>query len=232
MTAVSVRDLSFSWKRNEPATLEIPEWQVQNGETLLLRGPSGSGKSTLLSLLAGINTPQKGELSLFDTRLSKLSGRQRDRFRADNIGYIFQQFNLLPYLSALDNALLACQFSSIRKERIAKAGETPESSANNMLKRLGLSESQIQQPAHSLSVGQQQRVAAARALLGAPPLLIADEPTSALDAEHRDSFIQLLLELSAKNNTTVIFVTHDAALSRYFDSHVELNDLNKAGVTA
>lgn len=230
MTAVSVSDLHFSWKRNEPDTLIIPQWQVQNGDTLLLRGPSGSGKSTLLSLLAGINTPQTGELSLFETSLSTLSGRQRDKFRADNIGYIFQQFNLLPYLSALDNALLACQFSKVRKQRIETAGNTPESVAVGMLSRLGLTDHQIQQPAHSLSVGQQQRVAAARALLGAPPLLIADEPTSALDAEHRDTFIQLLLELSAKNNTTVIFVTHDAALSHYFNSHIELNDLNKAGL--
>jgi putative ABC transport system ATP-binding protein len=228
MHAVSIEKLLFSWSGQQP-TLDIPAWQIKQGETVLLRGPSGSGKSTLLSLLAGINTPQSGSLSLFETAFSSLSGRQRDRYRADNIGYIFQQFNLLPYLSALDNALLACQFSKKRQQRIAKQGNTAEATATEMLKRLGLSLEQIEQPANTLSVGQQQRVAAARALLGAPKLLIADEPTSALDAEHRDTFIQLLLELSRQNNTTVIFVTHDAALSSYFDKHVELNELNQAG---
>jgi len=228
MNAVSIEKLSFSWAGQQP-TLDIPAWQVKQGETVLLRGPSGSGKSTLLSLLAGINTPEQGRLDLFDTAFSNLSGRQRDRYRADNIGYIFQQFNLLPYLSALDNALLACQFSKKRQQRIAEQRTSAEATAMEMLERLGLSSEQIQQQAHTLSVGQQQRVAAARALLGAPKLLIADEPTSALDAEHRDTFIQLLLELSSQNNTTVIFVTHDAALSSYFDKHVELNELNRAG---
>ena len=228
MNAVNLEKLSFSWAGQKP-TLDIPAWQVKQGETVLLRGPSGSGKSTLLSLLAGINTPEQGWLDLFDTAFSSLSGRQRDRYRADNIGYIFQQFNLLPYLSALDNALLACQFSKKRRQRLAEKGTSAEATALEMLKRLGLSSEQIQQQAHTLSVGQQQRVAAARALLGAPKLLIADEPTSALDAEHRDTFIQLLLELSSQNNTTVIFVTHDAALSSYFDKHVELNELNRAG---
>lgn len=227
--AVHIEELTFSWAAQKP-TLHIPAWQVKQGETVLLRGPSGSGKSTLLSLLAGINTPQTGRLDLFETAFSGLSGRQRDRYRADNIGYIFQQFNLLPYLSALDNALLACQFSKKRQQRLAKQNISAEASATQMLQRLGLSSEHIQQPAHTLSVGQQQRVAAARALLGAPKLLIADEPTSALDAEHRDTFIQLLLELSAQNNTTVIFVTHDAALSPYFDQHVELNELNRVEV--
>ena len=228
MHAVSIEKLLFSWSGQQP-TLDIPAWQIKQGETVLLRGPSGSGKSTLLSLLAGINTPQSGSLNLFETAFSSLSGRQRDRYRADNIGYIFQQFNLLPYLSALDNALLACQFSQKRRQRIAEQGSSAEATANEMLQRLGLNSAQIEQPAHTLSVGQQQRVAAARALLGAPKLLIADEPTAALDAEHRDTFIQLLLELSSQNNTTVIFVTHDAALSSYFDKHVELNELNQAG---
>lgn len=228
VNAVNLEKLSFSWAGQKP-TLDIPAWQVKQGETVLLRGPSGSGKSTLLSLLAGINTPEQGRLDLFDTAFSSLSGRQRDHYRADNIGYIFQQFNLLPYLSALDNTLLACQFSKKRRQRLAEQGTSAEATALEMLKRLGLSSEQIQQQAHTLSVGQQQRIAAARALLGAPKLLIADEPTSALDAEHRDTFIQLLLELSSQNNTTVIFVTHDAALSSYFDKHVELNELNQAG---
>ena len=225
--AIEIDHLAFAWQGGQ-LTLDIPHWQVETGESVLLRGPSGSGKSTLLSLLAGINLAQQGNVSLLDQSLSNLSGRKRDRFRANHIGYIFQQFNLLPYLSALDNVLLATQFSPKRRQRVAESGQSAEQLAIQYLKRLGLSASQQQQAAANLSVGQQQRVAAARALLGAPELLIAHEPTSALDSDRRDDFIKLLLELSEQNNTTVLFVTHDASLGQYFNRHVELSDINRA----
>ncbi len=109
-SAIEIDRLAFAWQGDQ-LTLDIPQWTVEAGETVLLRGPSGSGKSTLLSLLAGINVAQQGTVKLLDQSLSDLSGRKRDKFRADHIGYIFQQFNLLPYLSALDNVLLATQFS-------------------------------------------------------------------------------------------------------------------------
>lgn len=221
--AIQINNLSFGWQPSQP-TLDIPQWHVDVGDTVLLRGASGSGKSTLLSLLAGINTPQQGQIKIFDTDISQLSSRQRDKFRADHIGYIFQQFNLLPYLSALDNVLLGVQFSKRRNQRLAGS---PEVTAREYLTRLGLVDKQQQQPAGQLSVGQQQRVAAARSLIGAPELLIADEPTSALDADRRDAFIELLLELSADNNTTVLFVTHDSSLSSLFKTHIELNDINR-----
>lgn len=222
--AIAIEDLLFSWSSQAP-TIDIKQWRVTTGDTLLLRGASGSGKSTLLSLLAGINKPQRGTIRLLDTDITQLSARQRDKFRAEHIGYIFQQFNLLPYLSAQENVLLGVQFSALRRKRLSQtAGQT----ASDYLTRLGLSVQQQQQPAAALSVGQQQRVAAARALIGAPELLIADEPTSALDTEHRDAFIQLLLELSQANNTTVVFVTHDATLAEHFHTHTELSVLNNA----
>lgn len=222
--AVELEHLVFSWPSQAP-TLQIPNWRVDTGSTLLLRGASGSGKSTLLSLLAGVNTPRAGRIRLLGTDISRLNGRQRDRFRADHLGYIFQQFNLLPYLSAIDNVLLGIHFSRLRQQRLKK---TPNQTATDFLGRLGLSTAQQQQPASQLSVGQQQRVAAARALIGAPELLIADEPTSALDADRRDVFIRLLVELSQANGTTVIFVTHDASLTPHFNSHIELASINQA----
>lgn len=226
-SAIEIDRLAFAWQGDQ-LTLDIPQWTVEAGETVLLRGPSGSGKSTLLSLLAGINVAQQGTVKLLDQSLSDLSGRKRDKFRADHIGYIFQQFNLLPYLSALDNVLLATQFSPKRRQRVAASGHSAEHLAVEYLQRLGLTSTQLHQTAVHLSVGQQQRVAAARALLGAPELLIADEPTSALDSDRRDDFIKLLLELSEQNNTTVLFVTHDASLGQYFNRHVELSDINRA----
>ena len=222
--AIELTDVKFSWP-SQALTLDIPHWSVNQGQTLLLRGASGSGKSTLLSLLAGINKPQGGTVKLLDTDLAQLSSRQRDKFRADHVGYIFQQFNLLPYLSALDNVLLGVQFSKTRRQKLQ---DSPIKTATHYLTRLGLSTLQQQQPAAQLSVGQQQRVAAARALIGSPELLIADEPTSALDADRRDAFISLLLELSVANDTTVVFVTHDAALATHFSAHTELTSINNS----
>lgn len=221
--AIELTKLRFSWPGAQPI-IDIDHWQVPQGSNVLLRGASGSGKSTLLSLLAGINTPEHGSIRLLGTEMQKLSARQRDKFRADHIGYIFQQFNLLPYLSALDNVLLGIKFSKRRQQNLS---ESAAETAADYLSRLGLSPAQQNQPAAELSVGQQQRVGAARALIGFPQLLIADEPTSALDADHRDAFVKLLLELSEANGTTVLFVTHDSALAPFFDSHVELYDISR-----
>ncbi|TDP32581.1 putative ABC transport system ATP-binding protein [Idiomarina aquatica] len=226
--AIELDKVRFSWSSQVPI-IDIDHWRVDCGDTLLLRGASGSGKSTLLSLLAGINKPQRGEICLLGSDITRLSARQRDKFRADHIGYIFQQFNLLPYLSAHENVLLGVHFSALRRQRLTQSATQ---TATDYLSRLGLSKQQQQQPAAVLSVGQQQRVAAARALIGAPEILIADEPTSALDTEHRDVFIKLLLELSQANNTTVVFVTHDATLAGHFNTHTELSQLNPLPQTA
>lgn len=225
-TCVELNQLEFSWPGAQSPLLSIPQLSLARGERVLLRGASGSGKSTLLSLIAGIYTTVPGQVQVLGHDLAKLNQHQRDRLRANEIGYIFQQFNLLPYLSAIANVTLACQFAPARRQRLA--GASINATATALLDRLGLSWAQQQQPAHQLSVGQQQRVAAARALLGSPALIIADEPTSALDQAHRDDFIQLLFEACAEQETTLLFVTHDATLAPLFPRAIELQDINQA----
>ena len=223
---IELVDLKFSWPRAKQPTLDIPAFSLAKGERLFLHGPSGSGKSTLLSLLTGIHTPQAGRVTILGQDLAQLSSLQRDRFRADHLGYVFQQFNLLTYLSVLDNVLLPCQFSKIRRQR---AGN-PRAQALHLLDRLDLT-SQLHQAVDSLSVGQQQRVALARALIGAPEILIADEPTSALDFERRSAFIKLLFECADEHQTAVLLVSHDPQLAEQFERSVSLNEINRAAVS-
>ncbi len=223
--SVEVADLHFHWPGQSRPLLAIDHFALGVSERLFLHGPSGSGKSTLINLLAGVSTPQRGEVRVLGEPLSHWSGARRDRFRADHIGLIFQQFNLLPYLSALENVQLPCEFSGQRRRRAGAVA-----SARQLLKALGLTEEIWNRPAAELSVGQQQRVAAARALIGAPALIIADEPTSALDADARDSFIDLLLEQARCCGSAVLFVSHDRALAGHFDRALALAELNRAAL--
>ncbi|MBI5108559.1 MAG: ABC transporter ATP-binding protein [Rhodocyclales bacterium] len=225
MTALRISDLVFRWPRQAENCLDIPLLELGAGERVFLHGPSGSGKSTLLGLLGGVALPQQGTVELLGTDLTQLGGRARDRFRADHIGFLFQQFNLLPWLSALDNVLLPCTFSSRRRDR---AGAVPRAEAERMLRHLDLDTASWSKPAAELSVGQQQRVAAARALIGRPEILIADEPTSALDAERQQIFIDLLLQESAAVGATLVFVSHDRRLAGHFDRSVALDEINRA----
>jgi len=226
---VQGQQLLFSWPGSSEATLKIPEFTIGAGEQILLRGPSGSGKSTLLSILAGIHTLSSGQLHVLGTDLASLSQRKRDKFRADHIGYVFQQFNLLPYLSVIDNVLLTAQFSEVRKKKVEQSGTSIQQEASRLLSRLGLTETLHNRKAGELSVGQQQRVAVARALFGSPELLIADEPTSALDADARHEFLKLLNEECTAAGTSLLFVTHDAGLTDEFGTVVELNTIDQAG---
>lgn len=223
-SSVEIHDLQFHWPRQPRPVLTIERFEIGAGERLFLYGPSGSGKSTLINLLAGVATPQRGEVRVLSEPLSQWSGARRDRFRADHIGLIFQQFNLLPYLSVLDNVRLACDFSAARR---ARAGAV-EQRAHELLAALGLRDELVKRSVAELSVGQQQRVAAARALIGAPALIIADEPTSALDADARDAFIDLLLEQAQASGSAVLFVSHDRALAAHFDRSVALAEINRA----
>lgn len=225
MTALRITDLVFRWPRQAEACLEISRFELAAGERVFLHGPSGGGKSTLLGLLGGVALPQQGRIELLGTDITRLGGRARDRFRADHIGFLFQQFNLLPWLSALDNVLLPCTFSSRRRER---AGNSPRAEAERMLRHLDLHVESWHKPAAELSVGQQQRVAAARALIGRPEFLIADEPTSALDAGRQQIFIDLLLRESATVGAALIFVSHDQRLAGHFDRSVALHEINTA----
>ncbi|MCX7165151.1 MAG: ABC transporter ATP-binding protein [Rhodocyclales bacterium] len=223
--AIRISDLVFRWPRQGSACLDIPRFVVAAGERVFLHGPSGSGKSTLLGLLGGVATPETGHIELLERDLTQMGGHARDQFRADHIGFLFQQFNLLPWLSALDNVLLPCTFSRRRKQR---AGPSPRKAAANLLAELDLNPDLWRKPAGELSVGQQQRVAAARALIGRPEILIADEPTSALDAERQQIFIDLLLAEAATVGAALVFVSHDRRLAAHFDRTVALDEINTA----
>lgn len=219
--ALDLQNVSFSWHKRHPPVLRIAAWRVEPGRRIFLHGASGSGKSTLLSLISGILVPTSGQIRVLGTDLTKIGGLARDRFRARHIGVIFQQFNLLPYLSCEANIELALKFGHrpiLNKNLIAELTE-----------RLGLDRSVLKRKAGQLSVGQQQRVAVARALINHPELIIADEPTSALDSDTRDEFMRVLLDLAALNRTTVIFVSHDKTLGHYFDHVIGLYDLMQAG---
>jgi putative ABC transport system ATP-binding protein len=178
--------------------------------------------------LAGVLLPRTGDLRILGQSLPQLSGAARDRFRADHIGLIFQQFNLIPYLSVLDNVLLPCRFSARRRER---AG-APKAAAERLLAHLDLDAALWHRAATALSVGQQQRVAAARALIGAPELLIADEPTSALDAERQTAFLDLLTRECAATGAALVFVSHDHRLAGRFSRTLALDEINRVGVAS
>ena len=227
--AAPVVDLSrvrFAWTPAAAAVVEIDAFQVGRGERVFLRGPSGSGKSTLLSILAGVVIPQQGSVRILGRDIAALGGADRDRFRADHIGFIFQMFNLIPYLSVVENVTLPCGFSERRRQR---AGGGAQAEALRLLEHLDMgSADMLRRPVAELSVGQQQRVAAARALIGAPELVIADEPTSALDADRRAAFIKLLFGECSREQAALIFVSHDASLAAAFDRSVEFADINRA----
>lgn len=218
--------LSFCWPGASAPTLSHLSLRLQAGEAVLLRGESGQGKSTLLSLLAGILSPSSGSLTVAGKDFHALSQRQRDRVRGADIGVIFQQFNLLPFLSILDNLLLPIGFSAERRARLAATGTPPEVAAEELLCTLGLSLKALgNRSVGALSVGQQQRVAAARALLGSPSLILADEPTSALDPKNRDAFLRALKGAQTARGAALLCVSHDPALEPYFDRTVTLDRL-------
>lgn len=230
---IDIRELEFRWQTNEPVVLSLDEVRINKAERVFIEGPSGSGKSTLLSLLAGVTVPERGTVRVLGQELARLNTAQRDHFRANHIGYIFQMFNLIPYLSIVDNVLLPCRFSKIRQQRALQRAPSLEAEAERLLSHLDLLDANLlRRPVTSLSVGQQQRVAAARALMGSPELLIADEPTSSLDADRREAFIRLLFEECASAGLSLVFVSHDRPLASLFDRTIRLGDLNKAGIAA
>ena len=229
---IDAAGLHYRWPGSRNDCLAIDRLHIDAGHSVFLHGPSGSGKSTLLGLLAGVLLPSRGQIRLLGTDWAALSGARRDAFRADHVGYIFQQFNLLPYLSVLDNVLLPCRFSALRRQRADAAAGSARAGAEALLQRMGLGQALWERPAARLSVGQQQRVAAARALLGRPELVIADEPTSALDAALRDSFMALLLQQCRDAGSTLVFVSHDERLAVQFDTTLALAQINRTSTEA
>jgi putative ABC transport system ATP-binding protein len=221
-TLLTLEHVQFRWSQQSENCLAIEQFYVQANEQIFIHGASGSGKSTLLNLIAGVLQPQQGRISALGVDLSALTAAARDRFRVDHMGLIFQQFNLIPYLSVLDNVLLPCRFSA---RRSARADDAKQSAAV-LLRHLDLDESLWRRSATQLSVGQQQRVAAARALIGRPEIIIADEPTSALDAARQTAFLTLLRRECAAANAALLFVSHDLRLAAGFGRCVEMSELN------
>ncbi len=229
---ISLQNIGYSWTSTQETVIDISEFELNPGEKIFLHGSSGSGKSTLLNIIAAVIKPQTGRVWVNNVDLNTLSGAKADRFRADNIGLVFQQFNLLPFLSVIDNVMLPCRFSELRRENASANGHSLKEEAERLLQAMNLPSSiSVARSAMLLSVGQQQRVAAARALMGMPSLIIADEPTSSLDADSREAFINLLFKEVATAGASLLFVSHDSGLRTMFDRSVAMADLNRV-VTA
>lgn len=221
---LQIKNLKFSFSKvKDKALISIPELKVNQGEKVFLFGPSGCGKSTLLEILSGVLSADSGQILINGQDLHLLSPAQKDQFRAENISYIFQNFNLLPYLNIFENITLPLSF---KKDKIDFKNVRVE--VEELCRRLGILE-HIDQSISQLSVGQQQRVAVARALISKPKVILADEPTSALDFDHRDQFLKLLFENCSEKNITLVFVSHDQTLKTLFDRTIAFKEINQAG---
>ncbi|MCK0096992.1 ABC transporter ATP-binding protein [Yoonia sp. F2084L] len=216
-----LEDVRYRWPGRASFGLNVPALHLAASETVLLLGESGSGKSTLLSLICGTITADAGRVVVAGTDIASLSAGHRDRFRAEQIGLIFQQFNLLPFASVCDNILLPLKFAPQRRKRVSDLN----AEAARLCRDLGLPDGMMTVKAGALSVGQQQRVAAARALIGTPPLIIADEPTSSLDAATQATFLELLFAQSRTHDTALLMVSHDARLSNQFDRVIQMDEI-------
>jgi len=218
---LKLRKVFFRWSGRSSFSLSLADLTVSYGEKLLLLGASGTGKSTLLSVISGTLLPDQGSVEIAKTEITNLSASARDRFRAEQLGVIFQQFNLLPFGSVADNILLPLRFAPIRRNRVKDA----KSEVARLCAALGLPVDIGREKASSLSVGQQQRVAVARALIGHPPLIIADEPTSALDINSQDAFLDLLFTQAQTQGTSVVMVSHDERLGPRFDRILHMEEI-------
>jgi len=227
---IDLQDVRFRWRAEDAPVLDIPSFTVTAGERVFLAGPSGSGKTTLLNLLGGVAAAESGRVEVDGTDLAALSGAARDAFRAERIGFIFQMFNLIPYLSVIDNVTLPCRFSRARSAAAQAAAGSVEAEAERLLRHMEIgAPALLRRPAAALSTGQQQRVAVARSLIGRPRLVIADEPTSALDRDVRRTFMELLFREVEAAGATLLFVSHDEGLAQDFGRRVKLAEINRVG---
>ncbi len=223
--SIQLSNIKFSYPNaSHKSVLNIEQWSVNDGDKLFIYGSSGCGKSTLLNIISGILCPSAGSISVLGEPLDKMSSSQRDRFRANNIGYVFQQFNLISYLNAKENIALASHFSKRNKM------ESLDNKITTLLEALEVNEDDWSRPTSMLSIGQQQRIAIARAFINSPKLLIVDEPTSSLDEPSRDKFLSLLTTLCDVNQTTLLFVSHDTRLKSHFDVVQNFTDINNEEV--
>jgi putative ABC transport system ATP-binding protein len=226
-TAIRAVDLSFAWPKQKPLYTDI-SFELYPGQKLLITGPSGSGKSTLLNLLAGVVEPSSGSIWIHEENIHDLSASAKDQLRGEQMGFIFQQFNLLPYLSVRDNILLPAHLFAKRKAAALAQFGSLDNALRYYMNHLGLSAALENQAAHRLSIGQQQRVAAARAFMGKPSIVIADEPTSALDEANQTQLLKLFFALADEQQTALLMVSHDSRLSPYFDRQLQLSEVSQS----
>ena len=220
---IELSDVVFKYaSRPDKTVINIPNWKVGTAERVLLHGPSGTGKSTFLNILSGFFVPNYGTVNICEKRLDKMHTSKRDQFRAENIGYVFQQFNLVPFLNAIENVQLAMHFLPSKKMRHSDLDDIKK-----LLQDLNISKSEWLMPSRKLSIGQQQRVAIARAIVGKPKILIADEATSALDSKNINNFMTILNSLVTSQNITLIYVSHDLNLSKHF---TRIEDFSKVNI--
>ena len=217
-----LKTLGLEYHYRDSKKIIFPEIEVERGERLLIRGFSGCGKTTLLSLIAGALKLQNGDINFDGNEYSKMSSLLLDKFRADHIGYIFQTLNLIPFLSVSENIALGIKFSKSRKSKVNDFNQE----IIRLVSSLGLGKEVLKTPVNRLSVGQQQRVAVARALLGKPDLILADEPTSALDSGTTQKFLNEVMETFDSTRQAIIMVSHDTSIAPYFDSVIDFNSNN------
>jgi putative ABC transport system ATP-binding protein len=218
---IELRDVRKSFRLPGGETvdvLDVPAFALAEGEQYALEGQSGSGKSTLLHVISGIMRPDAGRVTIDGLDITRLDEARRDRVRADKLGLVFQQFNLLPGFTALENVLVAMSFGSGKPDRWRAA---------DLLAAVGLSHRLHHKPAE-LSIGQQQRVAVARALANRPRAILADEPTASVDAAHQRQVIDLVRGTCTEQGVALLLVTHDPAIAAQFPRRLRLEEFNRA----
>ena len=215
---IEINDLTFEYPGSD-FRFDLNSLNIKSGKKVALIGPSGYGKTTLLNLLSGILEPKKGTIHLNGTEVTKLADSQRRNFRITNIGFVFQNFELIEYLNVLDNILLSYRINpslSMNREVIDRAETISE--------QLGLAD-KLKRNAGKLSQGEMQRVAICRAILNNPKIILADEPTGNLDPRNKEKIIEILFDYSSRENATLITVTHDHSLLKGFDEVLDMQQL-------
>lgn len=223
LEAIHLQNVVFGYDPRTPV-LRVNELIVKTGKRVFLYGPSGCGKTTLLGLITGVLQPQQGSCMVLGKEMTKMSMSARDQHRGSQMGYIFQSFNLIPYLTVRQNVALPCQVHPERRTHIV--APTVAKEVERLVQRLGL-DTFLDRGVKKLSTGQQQRVAIARAVIGKPRLVIADEPTSSLDTDRQQAFLELLFEVCDEAQATLVFVSHDRSLMQRFDERIALSEVSQ-----
>jgi len=219
---VILKTSNLKYKFKNGKTINFPDVSLNPGDKVLINGVSGSGKTTFLNLIAGAIKIQDGEIELESNQYSLMPSSALDRLRANHIGYVFQTLNLIPFLSVLENIALGVKFSTTRSANI----NSIDQEAQRLIESLGLDKSMLNSSVNHLSIGQQQRVAVARALLGKPNLILADEPTSALDVNSTGKFLTELMQTFDPSSQAIMMVSHDLSLAPYFDQVIDFSKAN------